>query len=415
MSLISGHLPYTAMITQSTKTPSNARTAADTQKGAPRRLALPVACCLLAVAVIAAGWWWSARAQPKRVDLPITALSVTAAVPRQVEWPSSLQASGIVAPWQEAVISSQSTGLRIATLNVAVGDVVKAGQLLARFDTATLLAARAELSAGLAKAQAAASQADTNRGRALRVQIAGAMSDQEVQRYVTEAVTAKTQIAVARAQLDANRLQLRQAEILAPDDGLISAQSATLGAVANSGQELFRLVRQGRLEWRGEFGPEQIARIAVGQEVGLRLPDGSAAMARVRQIAPLLDARSRLGLVYADIDPGSLLRGGMYVDGAVALPASHALVVPASSVVVRDGRSTVFRLLGSGGQSKVRAQQVVVGRRVGADVEILEPLAVGERIVAQGAGLLADGDTVLVKSTPTGAVVGLQLIPRGPR
>lgn len=415
MSLISGHLPYTAMITQSTKTPSHAHTAADTQKGAPRRLALPVACCLLAVAVIAAGWWWSARAQPKRVDLPITALSVTAVLPRQVEWPSSLQASGIVAPWQEAVISSQSTGLRIATLNVAVGDVVKQGQLLARFDTATLLAARAEMSAGLAKAQASASQADTNRGRALRVQTAGAMSDQEVQRYVTEAVTARTQIAVARAQLDANRLQLRQAEILAPDDGLISAQSATLGAVANSGQELFRLVRQGRLEWRGEFGPEQIARIALGQQVKLRLPDGSAATARVRQIAPLLDARSRLGLVYADIDAGSLLRGGMYVDGAVALPASHALVVPASSVVVRDGRSTVFRLLGSGGQSKVRAQQVVVGRRVGADVEILEPLAVGERIVAQGAGLLADGDTVLVKSTPTGAVVGMQLIPRGSR
>ncbi|WAT15274.1 efflux RND transporter periplasmic adaptor subunit [Xanthomonas fragariae] len=398
-----------------TDTTASAHTAAGASSGGRRRFALPVAFFLLASGVIAAGWWWSARAQPEAKGLPITALSVTAVAPRQVEWPGTLSATGIVAPWQEAVIGSQSNGLRLLTLNVAVGDAVKRGQLLAHFDTATLLAARVELRAGLAKAQAAASQADTNRMRALRVQAAGAMSDQEVQRYVTEAVTANTQIAVARAQLDANGLQLQQADITAPDDGLISAQSATLGAVANSGQELFRLVRQGRLEWRGEFTPEQIARIAVGQQVSLRLPDGSAAVARVRQIAPLLDARSRLGVVYADLQPGSLLRGGMYVDGAVALPASRALVVPASSVVVRDGRSTVFRIVGSGAQSKVRAQQVAVGRRLGTEVELLQPLTEGERIVAQGAGLLADGDTVSVKATSTGSLVGMQLIPRARR
>ncbi|MCC4635074.1 efflux RND transporter periplasmic adaptor subunit [Xanthomonas dyei] len=398
-----------------TDTTSSARSTAAASKRGRRRVAMPLLWCLLASGAIASGWWWSTRAQPLNQALPITALSVTAITPRQVEWPSTLSATGIVAPWQEAVISAQSNGLRLVTLNVAVGDVVTRGQLLARFDTATLLAARAELRAELAKAQAAAHQADTNRIRAVRVQAAGAMSDQEVQRYVTEAVTATTQIAVAQAQLDANRLQLQQADITAPDDGLISAQSATLGAVASSGQELFRLVRQGRLEWRGEFTPEQIARIAVGQDVRLRLPDGSAAVARVRQIAPLLDARSRLGVVYADIQPDRLLRGGMYVDGAVALPPSRALVVPASSVVVRDGRSLVFRIVGSGAASRVRAQAVTVGRRLGTDVELLQPWASGERIVAQGAGLLADGDTVLVKTTPAGPLVGMQLIPRAPR
>ncbi|MCS3809601.1 efflux RND transporter periplasmic adaptor subunit [Xanthomonas sp. 4461] len=399
-----------------TDTTARARTPAAAPRRGPRRFATPLLWCLLGSGAIASGWWWSTRAQPAPINaLPITALSVTAITARQVEWPSTLSATGIVAPWQEAVIGSQSNGLRLVTLNVAVGDVVARGQLLARFDTATLLAARAELRAGLAKAQAAAHQADTNRMRAVRVQAAGVMSDQEVQRYVTEAVTANTQIAVAQAQLDANRLQLQQADITAPDDGLISAQSATLGAVASSGQELFRLVRQGRLEWRGEFTPEQIARIAPGQPVRLRLPDGSTVGARVRQIAPLLDARSRLGVVYADIPPDSLLRGGMYVDGAVALPSSRALVVPASSVVVRDGRSLVFRVVGSGAAARVRAQPVTVGRRFGSEVELLQPWTDGERIVAQGAGLLADGDTVLVRTTPAGPLVGMQLIPRGPR
>ncbi|WP_228734086.1 efflux RND transporter periplasmic adaptor subunit [Xanthomonas euvesicatoria] len=403
------------MISQSNDTQARTRTAAGAAQRSARYL-LPVACFLLAgAALVAGGWWWATRPKPQAQALPITALSVTAVAPRQVEWPSMLSATGIVAPWQEAVISAQSNGLRLSTIDVVVGDVVRRGQLLARLDTATLHAARAELTAELAKAQATARQADTNRGRALRVQAAGAMSDQEVQRYVTEAVTANTQIAVARAQLDANQLQLQQANITAPDDGLISAQSATLGAVVSSGQELFRLVRQGRLEWRGEFTPEQIARITVGQQVRLRLPDSSGGTAHLRQIAPLLDARSRLGMVYADIDPGSLLRGGMYVDGAVALPASNAWVVPAASVVVRDGRSTVFRIVSHGKASKVRAQQVMVGRRFGSEVELLQPLSGGQRIVAQGAGLLADGDMVLVRPTPTARLIGVQLISRGSR
>src|SRR5690606_39080115 len=106
---------------------------------------------------------------------------------------------------------------------------------------------------------------------------------------------------------------------------------ATLGAVATNGQELFRLERQNRLEWRGEFTAAQLASIAIGQEVTLKLPDGHSAEARVRQIAPLLDTRSRLGLVYAAIEPGSMARAGMYVDGRITLPSSRAVVVPASS------------------------------------------------------------------------------------
>ncbi len=81
-----------------------------------------------------------------------------------------------------------------------------------------------------------------------------------------------------------------------------------------------------------------------------------------------------------------------------AYAPSAAQVLPATSVVVRDGRSIVFRLAGTGDESKVEARPVTIGRRQGAEVEILDPLAADERIVAQGAGLLADGDTVRVES-----------------
>src|SRR5690606_17241047 len=129
----------------------------------------------------------------------------------------------------------------------------------ARFDTSTLRAEEAQLVAALAQARGVAAQADANRARALQLKGSGGISEQEVQRYVTEAITAEAQVASAQAQLEAKRLQLRQADVTAPDDGVISARAATLGAVATNGQELFRLVRQNRLEWRGEFTAAQLA------------------------------------------------------------------------------------------------------------------------------------------------------------
>lgn len=382
-------------MTASMPTPKPTAAAAVSRR---RRVTLVAIAGAVLLVLGATAWGFMSRAAPPVAAHSLASLSVTAAVPREVQWARTIEASGVIAPWQEAVIGAQTSGLSIARLEVAVGDVVRRGQLLARFDTATLRAEEAQLVAALTQAQGVAAQADANRTRALQLQGSGGISEQEVQRYVTEAVTAKAQVAAAQAQLEAKRLQLRQADVLAPDDGVISARIATLGAVANNGQELFRLVRQSRLEWRGEFTSAQINSIAVGQTVTLQLPEGQRAQARVRQVAPLLDTRSRLGLVYADIEPGSLARGGMYVDGRITLASSPARVVPASSVVVRDGRSIVFRLERAGEESKVQAQPVTVGRREGAEVEILDPFAAAGRIVAQGAGLLADGDTVRVES-----------------
>ena len=119
-------------------------------------------------------------------------------------------------------------------------------------------------------------------------------------------------------------------------------------------------------------------------------------MATVRQIAPSLDPQSRLGIVYADIEAGSAARAGMYAKGKVLLGASTALVVPAESVVIRDGRSYVFVLTNPGAESRVRLRAVTVGRREGEDVEITAGITDNERLAAKGAGLLDEGDVVRI-------------------
>src|SRR3546814_9346371 len=107
---------------------------------------------------------------------------------------------------------------------------VRKGPVLARLDPALLKADEAQL-------RASDDQAEANRQRALSLQASGGVSDQDVLQYVTQART-------AAAALAAKRLQLRYTSVVAPDDGVISARTATLGAVAPAGQEFFRPPRQ---------------------------------------------------------------------------------------------------------------------------------------------------------------------------
>ena len=327
-----------------------------------------------------------------------TALTVTAVVARQEQWPDSVRATGAIEPWQEAVVSAQVGGQRLVEILAEVGETVRAGQVLARFDTATLRAEEAELAANVQQAQASLLEAEANRERALALQERNLLSAQEANRQVTQADVARAQLAGAEARIASKRLQLKYAEVVAPDAGVVSARSAMLGSVVPLGNELFRLIRQNRLEWRGEVTAPQLGRVAVGAEVQLALPNGTHTTARVRQIAPTLRDTSRLALIYADLPATSDARAGMYAEGNVLLADTTALVVPAASVVIRDGRSYVFALDGPDTAAHVTARQVLTGRRREDRIEIRDGLAASARIVARGAGFLNDGDVVRIVS-----------------
>src|SRR5690606_1313787 len=233
-----------------------------------------------------------------------------------------------------------------------------------------------------------------NADRARRLRSSGALSEQSILQATTRATVEAAAARSAQAALASLDVQLAQTVLRAPDDGVISAREASLGAVPERGQTLFRLMRQDRLEWRGELAAEQLAQVRPGQAVELHLPGGGQAQATVRRLAPGLDERSRLGRVHADIRPGSSASAGMFAEGAIVQAPSPALVVPAASLVLRDGRSLVFELQSAGPRSRARAREVRTGRRLGTEVEVVEGLAPGARIVASGAGLLADGDVV---------------------
>jgi len=322
------------------------------------------------------------------------ALTVTTARAERRSMPALIEASGAVAAWQEASVGARIAGLPLVSVNVNVGDTIRKGQVLARFDDADVRAEVDQAEANVAQAEASARQADANRDRALALEKSGALSKQDILQSVTQAATAEAQVAQARAALVAARLKLDYTVVTAPDSGIISARSAVLGIVAQAGTELFRFIRQGRLEWRAELTSAQVSAVRPGLAVSVTLPDGQTATGRVRELAPALSADTRLVLAYVDLDHTASARAGMYANGAIQTAERDGTTVPAESIVIRDGRSYVLRLKG------VRVEQlaVEVGRRQGRVAEILSGIAPGDTVVVRGAGFVNDNDVVRVEN-----------------
>jgi len=330
---------------------------------------------------------------------PRAALTITVAKPERRTLAQEIAANGNIAAWQEASVGADVQGLRIAQINVNVGDAVRQGQVLATFDAASVRQDQAQAEAALAEAEAALVDAAGNAARARSVAGSGALSEQQIAQYQTAEQAARARVQAAHAQLAAQRLRVSHTEVRAPQAGIISARSATVGQVAGPGpgMELFRLVLHGRLEWRAELMAEDLPRIRPGQSVRIELPGPPGAapvvQGKVRQIASTVDPRTRYAIVYVDLPSNSPARAGMFASGRFATGQSQAWTVPQQAIVMRDGYPHVM-LLEPG--DAVRTARVRTGRLAGERIEVLEGLPENAQVAVRGAAFLSDGDHVRV-------------------
>lgn len=325
------------------------------------------------------------------------ALTVTVTKLQPAMLPIRISANGNVMAWQEASIGTEASGLRLTDVEVNVGDVVRRGQVLAIFAFDTVAAELAQSRAATAEAQALLAEAQANAHRARALQTSGAFSAQQIHQYITAERTARARLEASRAAERVQHLRLAQTRVLAPDDGVISARSATVGAVLPAGQELFRLIRDSRLEWRAEVAASDLAQLKSGQIAQVTPVGGEAIEGTLRTVAPMVDTQTRNGLVYVDLPAGSQARAGMFARGEFEVGTAQMMTLPLSAVLLRDGFSYVLQV---GSDSKVAQTKVTVGRRVGGRIGITGGLDATAQVVAAAGGLLADGDLVRVVQGP---------------
>jgi HlyD family secretion protein len=365
-----------------------------------------------ALAVVALAGFIASRAlSPTPVSTaPLPTQTITVGPVVKAGMTRTLVVNGSLAAWDELPIAAEAGGLAIVEVAVEEGDRVRQNQLLARLDDSVLKAelaqadaAIAQADAGLQKAQAMATTASSDSRRAVQLSKNGFISGQIAEQRATTQTTALADVNVARQNLEAAKAvraeraaQLAQTEVRAPTDGIVAKRTATLGNVVAVGQQLFRIIRDSRVELRAEVPEIDLLQLKAGQKVTVTVGDDVQRRfdGKIRLVGATVDPQTRIGIVYVALPDDPMLKPGMFVQGLIETGSGEALQVPEEALVYKDGKPAVF-VIGTDNRSRLR--MIEIGERRAGQVEILSGVTEGERVALAGAGYLKDGDLVRVE------------------
>lgn len=318
--------------------------------------------------------------------------TVTAAVVGQSDLPRTVTASGSVSAWEEVPVGAETGGLTATAVYVDEGDYVRQGAPLVQMNDVLLRAQLRQQQAQVQTAEANAARDDAALSRAQELRERGFLAQASLETALANQRASRASVAAARAALSETQTRLSQATIRAPVAGLIVSRSVTKGQIISAGTELFRMVRDGRLELDAQVPETELPLIRAGQSASVTSSEAGQTTGTVRVVTPEVNAETRLGIARISLQPGSALRPGMFARAEIAVGAQPATTVPTGSVLYRNNRAGVFLL---NGDSTVRFQPITVLSRTDAQTAI-DGVAAGARVVVEGAGFLNDGDRVAV-------------------
>jgi RND family efflux transporter MFP subunit len=332
----------------------------------------------------------AAELKPVRAEASMTVNVVT---PAETKFDRTIAATGTIRPRDELLVGSDAAGVRLVEVLVDVGSRVQRGQLLARGDDALLRAQLAQADASIRQAQVELALARDNLARAERLQAQGFYSTEAVETRRSSADTAAAKVDVAFAQRQELEVQISHTRIVAPAAGVIATKSATVGAVIQPGTELFRLIRDGEVEWLAELPSHSLAKIGADAPARIKHDDGRVIDTRVRLVAPTIDASTRNGMVHVLLPTDMPFKAGAHARGEILVGNGTALAVPENAVFMRDGYAFVYVV---GHDQVARLTRIQTGERQRGLVEVTGGLQPELKVVTTGAGFVKDGDLVRI-------------------
>lgn len=375
---------------------------------------LPVLAAVLVIGVLLGRYWGgstdaevkavSSGAQSNNVATDSTAseqavLSVETVIPSQESIGNMLTADGTISAKDTANVSAKVNGVAIERILVEEGDRVKAGQVLAVFDTDAMEQQVVQAQADVAEAEATLANASADAARVLPLLDIDAISKQEADRYRTSELRARASLQASKARLSNQQLNLENAKVVAPVNGIISDKMVEVGMVAG-GEPLFTIIKNGVLEWRADIDPKLIGDVTIGTPVKVSLPRDQSVMGQVSRIAPTADNNRQI-TIYVSLAANPAVRAGMYQTGEFMLGSASMQTVPNSAIVSNDGYDYVMLVTDVKTQNdktlgRIQQQRVTLGERIGDSVALTEPLPADSRLVKQGGSFLNDGDLVRI-------------------
>lgn len=286
----------------------------------------------------------------------------------------------------------------VATMHVQVGDAVVHNQLLATLDTATL-----ELQEELASAKLNATKAQL----ALAEQAAKRLSDLTNSAAISQATyddaihrhniaLAQTQEAIATLELA--ELELAYAEVRAPFAGTVTDRVTESGSYLRRGDAVVRLISEQQLEAEADIPYNYLGGLYVGNQVEMRLDNGSSHTATVRAVLPEQDLATRtqrVRFVVRFADEAGSLAAKQSISVLIPLSGERDIVSVHKDAVIRRGQDNiVFVVTDETANSRI----IRLGESSGGRIEVLDGLKPGDLVVVRGNERLQPNQKVVLSN-----------------
>jgi membrane fusion protein, multidrug efflux system len=316
---------------------------------------------------------------PEAVPVEV-AVSTRRAVAASYGGTAPLEARG------ESQVVAKTSGVALSVL-AEEGQVVRAGQVLVRLDSA-----RAALQAAQSASQMRKLEANYARSRQLAEQKLISANDIDQIKYDLENARATNRLA---------NLELSYANVTAPISGVVAQRSIKPGNFVQINTPIFRIVDISRLEATLNVPERELETLKAGLPVTLQVDalPGRKFTGTVDRVAPVVDSGSGTFRVICAFDAGGLLQPGMF--GRMQIDydkRANALVVPRTALLDDEGDPAVFAVRAG----KAVRVPVKLGYVDGAWAEVRSGLKLGEQVVVAGKTALRDGSLVQVLGAPGG-------------
>lgn len=279
---------------------------------------------------------------------------------------------------------------------VREGDFVRAGQLLARFESTEQESTAQSAVADRVAAQGELATAEWNLEQSQQLFKAGAIPETDLRTARNAVATARARLAATNSRLRTSSMSARDTRVLAPTSGIIEKRFVENGEHIARGGEMFTLVRNDILELAAAVPERRANAVRVGQSVEFDA-NGAKIVGRVARLSPTIDPVSRSITVYVQIpNPNGAIRGGTFATGTVlSRTITNAMVIPQSALRQTATGTQLTYKIEKGSLDTATVQVGVVDDRAGV-VEALTGVADGDSLIAGNVGSLAAGMKVQI-------------------
>ena len=354
------------------------------------------------------------RTRPRPLFLAAAALVFAAAAPAQsptatapppavvdvapavkAEFAPLYWAPASVASREDARVAAEAGGRVVAV--AAVGTVLRRGDVLARLDDAALVLEERQAAAEVGRLVAQVDYARRQEQRYTALVRDAGISGAQLDQAIAERRMREQDLAAARVALEQVRLRRRQAQVLAPFDGVVVERSVERGEYVAAGAPVARLVNTQALEVRARAPVALVGRLREGVGVTLRHAGGHRAH-RLSTVVPVGDGASRQVELRFALAPEAAAEAGLVVGSAleVGVPSDlprQVVAVPADALVMRGDGNHVVRVDAGGQAERV---PVEAGAVLNGLVEVQGGVRPGDRLVVRGAERLQPGQRVSI-------------------